>query len=78
MLTPRSKANVENLDSFGVPLPREIDTTSRKIISASPEKAAILQIHTDSSMKLRIRLLENMPETEPELLNEMHISAYSE
>ena len=75
MLTPWLKANVKNLNSFGIKT-SEIDSSRRRIQSASPEKTALLQIHTDSSMKLRIRLLEDAPGsagTERKLLQEMHI-----
>ena len=71
MMTPRSKAKVNNLNSFGIRA-SEIDT-SRSIESATPEKAALIQINTDSSLNLRIRLLEDAPEANPKLLNEMYV-----
>ena len=71
-MTPLSKANVENLASFGI-RQTEFDTSTRKIKLASPEKPALFQIHTDTSMKLRIRLLENPSKPEPNLLHEMYI-----
>ena len=60
-------------DSFGIPL-SEVDTSTRRIQSASPENPVLFQIHTDSSLQLRIRLLENPPKTEPKLLQKMHFS----
>ena len=51
----------------------EIDTRGRHIISASPQNATLIQIHTDSNMKLRIRLLERLPNAAPKLLSEMKI-----
>ena len=77
MLTPRPKANVKHLNYLGV-TNREIVRSSREIISASPKKAALIQIHTDSPLKLRIRLLESLPTAEPKLSNEMHIIAHSQ
>ena len=73
LLTPWSKAKYENLENFGI-MASEIDTSSRMIKSASSRKAAIILIHTDSTMKLRIRLLENPPD-EPKHFHERHITA---
>ena len=67
------KAKTRNLDILGIKAAYEIDTTTRTIISASSNNTALIQIHTDSFMKLRIRLLENLPEIEQELLQEMYI-----
>ena len=47
--------------------------SNRTIRSASPEKPFVIKIHTDSTMMLKIRLLETLPPTEPKLLQEMHI-----
>ena len=72
---PDSKAGIKNLDVFGI-WTSEIDTSTRRIQSASPEKSALIQIHTDSSMKLRIRLLETPPKVQQKLLPEVYIFAY--
>ena len=76
MLSPVTQKNTKNLDSYGIS-PGEIDTSSRMIESASPEKPVLIKIYTDSEMNLRIRLLETPPKAKPKLFNEtMHISRY--
>ena len=72
-LDPAVKAKIEGLPSLGVMVP-EIDTSSREIISASPETPVTIKFHTDSAINLRIRILESPPKTEQKLLHEMHIS----
>ena len=51
----------------------DMDTNDRVINSASAESPALFQIHTDSALKLRIRLLEIPPKTEPKLMEELYI-----
>ena len=54
----------------------EIDTSGRMMKSASPDNPALIRIHTEnSSMKLRIRLLETPPKAN-NLLKKIYISTY--
>ena len=73
-MTSESKANIKDIDSFAFLWQSEIDPTGRVIKFASAEKPALIQIHTDTFMNLRIRLLESPPKSDPKLSPKMLIS----
>ena len=72
-LTSEFKANIDELAKMGISV-SEIDPSGREIQFASTEKPALIQIHTDTPMKLRIRLLESPPKREQKLSPKMYIS----